>query len=90
MINGALKHLSVWVSVFQSNYEKNGLGWNGNISRANYCLILTRADLRPNKNDAIHEVQFKVIRKVFLKHNKSFRWHLGDYEKHNFSPFEGL
>ena len=53
MINGALKHLSVWVSVFQSNYEKNGLGWNGNISRANYCLILTRADLRPNKNDAI-------------------------------------
>ena len=20
----------------------------------------------------------------FLKHNKSFRWHLGDYEKHNF------
>ena len=26
----------------------------------------------------------------FLKHNKSFRWHLGDYEKHNFFPFEGL
>ena len=26
----------------------------------------------------------KVIRKFFLKHNKSFRWHLGDYEKHNF------
>ena len=24
----------------------------------------------------------KVIRKFFLKHNKSFRWHLGDYEKH--------
>ena len=33
---------------------------------------------------------FKVIRKFFLKHNKSFRWHLGDYEKHNFFPFEGL
>ena len=32
----------------------------------------------------------KVIRKFFLKHNKSFRWHLGDYEKHNFFPFEGL
>ena len=32
----------------------------------------------------------KVIRKFFLKHNKSFRWHLGDYEKHIFFPFEGL
>ena len=32
----------------------------------------------------------EVIRKFFLKHNKSFRWHLGDYEKHNFFPFEGL
>ena len=32
----------------------------------------------------------KVIRKFFLKHNKSFRWHLGDYEKHNFFPYEGL
>ena len=28
---------------------------------------------------------FKVIRKIFLKHNKSFRWHLRDYEKHIFS-----
>ena len=27
---------------------------------------------------------FKVIRKFFLNHHKSFRWHLGDYEKHNF------
>ena len=24
--------------------------------------------------------QLKVIRKFFLNHNKSFRWHLGDYE----------
>ena len=32
----------------------------------------------------------KVIRKFFLKHNKSFRWHLGDYEKHIFFPFEDL
>ena len=32
----------------------------------------------------------KVIRKFFIKHNKSFRWHLGDYEKHIFFPFEGL
>ena len=32
----------------------------------------------------------KVIRKFFLTHNKSFRWHLGDYEKHNFFLFEGL
>ena len=27
---------------------------------------------------------FKMIRKFFLNHNKSFRWHLGDYEKHIF------
>ena len=33
---------------------------------------------------------FKVIRKFFLKHNKRFRWHLGDYEKHIFFPIEGL
>ena len=33
---------------------------------------------------------FKVIRKFFKNHNKSFRWHLGDYEKHNRFPFEGL
>ena len=31
-----------------------------------------------------------VIRKFFLNHNKSFEWHLGDYEKHIFFPFEGL
>ena len=37
-----------------------------------------------------HAYTLKVIRKFFLKHNKSFRWHLGDYEKHNFFPFEGL
>ena len=24
--------------------------------------------------------RLKVIRKFFIKHNKSFRWHLGDYE----------
>ena len=40
---------------------------------------------------------FKTITKVldsisgiFLNHNKGFRWHLGDYEKHIFFPFEGL
>ena len=27
---------------------------------------------------------FKVIRKFFSNYNKSFRWHLGDYERHNF------
>ena len=35
-------------------------------------------------------VSIKVSRKFFLKHNKSFRRHLGDYEKHNLFPFEGL
>ena len=32
----------------------------------------------------------KVIKEDFLNNKKSFRWHLGDYEKHNFFPFEGL
>ena len=36
------------------------------------------------------ELMVKVIRKYFLNHNKSFRLHLGDYENHNFFPFEGL
>ena len=36
------------------------------------------------------EVNFISDQEVFLKHNKSFRWHLGDYEKHIFFPFEGL
>ena len=45
---------------------------------------------RLNSNIGI-DTDFKVIRKFFLKHNKSFRWHLGDYEKHNFfSPFQCL
>ena len=29
-------------------------------------------------------MKLKVIRKYLLNHNKSFRWHLGDYEKHTF------
>ena len=35
-------------------------------------------------------VYIKVIRKFVKKLYKSFRWHLGDCEKHNFFPFEGL
>ena len=27
-----------------------------------------------------------MIRKFFLNHNKCFRWHLGDNEKHHFFP----
>ena len=34
---------------------------------------------------AVQSTQLKVIRKFFLNHNKSFRWHLGDYEKYFFS-----
>ena len=26
----------------------------------------------------------KVIRKLFLNHNKSYRWHLGDYDFFSF------
>ena len=29
----------------------------------------------------------KMIRKFFLNNNKSFRWHLGDYEKYDFFSF---
>ena len=43
-----------------------------------------------NNNNNRKLVLLKVIRKFFLKHNKSFRSHRGDYEKHNFFPFEGL
>ena len=38
----------------------------------------------------MRDAKLKVIRKFFLTHNKSVRWYLGDYEKHNFFPFEGL
>ena len=31
----------------------------------------------------------KVIRKFFKNHNKSFRWHLWDYEKHIFFHLKG-
>ena len=33
----------------------------------------------------VNSMLLKVIRKFFLNHNKIFRWHLGDYEKHIFS-----
>ena len=36
------------------------------------------------------QVQLNTGWKFFLTHNKSFRWHLGDYEKHIFFPFESL
>ena len=40
----------------------------------------TKKDILSIKNVPI----LKVIRKFFFKHNKSFRLHLEDYEKHNF------
>ena len=42
-----------------------------------------------DSQEIITSRHLKVSRKFFLKHNKSFRWHLGDYEKHNLFPFEG-
>jgi len=33
---------------------------------------------------SVQVMVLKVIRKFFIKHNKSFGWHLGDYEKHIF------
>ena len=41
---------------------------------------------QPSRTFSFMCLHLKVIRKFFLKHNKSFRWHLGDYEKHNFFP----
>ena len=55
-----------------------------------FNLMVAYFGLRPNGTCAIFQCTFKVIRKFFLKHNKSFKWHLGDYEKHNLFPFEGL
>ena len=43
-------------------------------------FILSSEALEPR----IH-LLIKGIRKFFLNHNKSFRWQLGDYEKHIFS-----
>ena len=48
------------------------------------------ANVLDDPADVTESVLVKEIRKFFLKHNKSFRLHLGDYEKHNFFPFEGL
>ena len=48
-----------------------------------FLLFLNCCRQYRNKRFVIKE-GVKVIRKFFLKHNKSFRWHLGDYEKHNF------
>ena len=33
---------------------------------------------------------YRVIRKFFLNHNKSFRWHLGDYEIITFFPLKAV
>ena len=39
----------------------------------------------PDAAYKVHTIDIKVIRKFFINHNKSFIWHLGDYEKHIFS-----
>ena len=51
-------------------------------------IVKNRSDV--SFADDLNKVAIKVIRKFFLKHKKSFRWHLGDYEKIFFFPFEGL
>ena len=61
------------------------LPWNG----LGYARVHTPGDT-PDQHISLQSLQwmiscwFKVIRKFFLKHNRSFRWHLGDYEKHIF------
>ena len=39
-----------------------------------------RAPSPPPISELSYLPPLKVIWKFFLKHNKSFRWHLGDYE----------
>jgi len=51
-------------------------------------IVKNRSDV--SFADDLNKVAIKVIRKIFLTNNKSFRWHLGDYEKYNFFPLEGV
>ena len=65
-----------------------------NFTQKHICInhlhyILTSGKNRIANLQIVH-CAVKVIRKFFLNHNKSFRWHLGDYEKHIFFRFEGL
>ena len=41
-------------------------------------------------HEIVDHTIIKVIRKFFLHHNKSFRWHLSDYEKHIFFCVDSL
>ena len=34
--------------------------------------------------------KLKVIRKFFLNHNKSYKWHHGEYEKNDYFSSKGL
>ena len=58
--------------------------------RESVCKRDNREKVQKWKRESMRGKKLKVIRKFFLKHNKSFRWHLGDYEKHHLFPFEGL
>ena len=54
--------------------------------------ILTRHNLitfsivftNRNRGGTLNPPPPPFLLKFFLNHNKTFRWHLGDYEKHNF------
>ena len=59
------------------------------VERTRMSRVL-RGHIYQSRFKYIHSFIVKVIRKFLLKHNKSFRWHFGDYVKHNFFPFEGL
>ena len=57
----------------------------------NLLLCIVGADLFGKTSLIILTlVTLESDQEVFLNHNKSFRWHFGDYEKHNFFPFEDL
>ena len=72
--------------------KRFGGGWYWLAMLANICRMTVGRMIDRYNEDQMRreEGQIKVIRRFFVNHNKNFRWNLGDYEKHIFSPFEGL
>ena len=73
-----IKLLDNWINYFTFSVEGTG----------STLAHLSTAGRAPS-NSTILNGALKVIRKFFLTQNKSFRWHLGDYEKHHFFPISG-
>ena len=83
--------------------SENNMATTSSNNQTKYSCIWNIPDfynkmLPPNKQTSTSMIvkvgcwqsYIKVIRMFFTKHNRSLRWHLGDYEKHIFFSFEGL